>query len=497
MVFKRPLLFLSLPSLAIVLGLVWFRRKRSVHCDTGGINTSKNTLIDNANNKLSLDENTDKNCKTLKHSNSLPIANNTVITESIDTKLGKSAPIDIIPNRSPPFKPKEDNTEINPDLLTSKIKDTEFKTLKSIEEQEDCESISPIDLPDSVERRRFSFSQRIIKQEEEPIVIKASMAAKVSPKNSFAENKYTEECVDNNNKIDFAESRDSANHSPIDRNLSEKEDEEELNKNCENPPQSASPPLSLCSHHSSDSGKGSSPPHSEATPISLYDFLLPHSLVGHLIGRKGNFVNQIKNKTGATVIVKKLPQSKNKICSIEGTPSDINAALKLIRSKLPEKRYPQLTLEQIQVSEANAESVDSACLRLELIEGINNDVIVSTIASGNHLFLQQPLHPSYPSLNMLQEYMVQSYTSSDSPAIPDIFENVVCVAPVESKWYRVQVVSCDAESQLTLCKYLDFGGFCNVTSSDLRQIRTDFMTVPFQSIECILSNVKPVGMYII
>lgn len=494
MVFKRPLLFLSLPSLALVLGLVWFRRKRSnVHCDTGGENKS-NLIQNNQSEKITLNN--------YKHSNSLPIENNISKTELLD-KLGKSAPIDIIPNlRSPPFNKNTTDKNIDPELLNNKIKDTEFKTLNSIEEQEDFGSISsPIDLPDSGERRRFSFSPRTIKIDmDEPIVVKASMAAKISPKNSFAETKYTEECI---------EDRDSANHSPM-LELTKHSNVDEYNhhsndnnkmimteEETRNPPVS-SPPLSLCSIHSNDSGKGSSPPHSIGAPPTSYEFLLPLNLVGQIIGRKGSYVSQIKSKTGADVIVKKHPETnKMKICSIKGTEKEIDAAIAMIRTKLPENRYPNLTMARVYFTAPQTvialPALDTTCLRLQLIEGINNDVIISTVMSGGHVFFQQPLHPSYPSLNILQSCMLQSYSMDDSPALPEITEDAICVAPTNGGWYRVQIISHNPETQSCLVKYLDYGGYTSVLGTDLRQIRTDFMTVSFQAIECLLSNIKPVG----
>lgn len=42
---------------------------------------------------------------------------------------------------------------------------------------------------------------------------------------------------------------------------------------------------------------------------------------------------------------------------------------------------------------------------------------------------------------------------------------------------------------MCLVKYLDFGGYVSVKSSELRQIHADFMTVPFQAIECVMGNI--------
>lgn len=108
---------------------------------------------------------------------------------------------------------------------------------------------------------------------------------------------------------------------------------------------------------SNDSGKGGSevvtPPPSrtlvnESSTLNIYEFIIPQSLVGKLIGKHGSSVANIKDKTGAHVIVRKHPtNSKLKVCSIEGTRKEIDSALKLIRDKFPLKRFPELTLEQV------------------------------------------------------------------------------------------------------------------------------------------------------
>lgn len=40
-------------------------------------------------------------------------------------------------------------------------------------------------------------------------------------------------------------------------------------------------------------------------------------------------------------------------------------------------------------------------------------------------------------------------------------------------------------------KYLDYGGYGRVSASSLRQLRADFLSLPFQAIECYLANVTP------
>lgn len=48
----------------------------------------------------------------------------------------------------------------------------------------------------------------------------------------------------------------------------------------------------------------------------------------------------------------------------------------------------------------------------------------------------------------------------------------------------------DEETETSYVKFLDYGGFAYVENSKLRQIRGDFMLLPFQAAECVLSNIK-------
>lgn len=110
-----------------------------------------------------------------------------------------------------------------------------------------------------------------------------------------------------------------------------------------------------------------------------------------------------------------------KLCVIEGSPDGITAALDLIRQHFPEKTYPHVTLEQIEYEPILPAEISwvPELMQLSLIEGVNNDVIVSHIVQPNHFFIQLPTHPTYPSLGTLDEKMTQLYETVESPPVPD------------------------------------------------------------------------------
>lgn len=84
------------------------------------------------------------------------------------------------------------------------------------------------------------------------------------------------------------------------------------------------------------------------------------------------------------------------------------------------------------------------------------------------------------------------YNNTESPLLPNpITENIICAAQSEGDWYRVMVMPSDTETNTSNVIFLDYGGYAYIENSKLRQIRGDFLLLPFQAAECILANVKP------
>lgn len=48
-----------------------------------------------------------------------------------------------------------------------------------------------------------------------------------------------------------------------------------------------------------------------------------------------------------------------------------------------------------------------------------------------------------------------------------------------------------ADRSVCEIKLVDMGGYAQVPTSSLRQIRQDFLALPFQAVECYLSNIEP------
>lgn len=69
--------------------------------------------------------------------------------------------------------------------------------------------------------------------------------------------------------------------------------------------------------------------------------------------------------------------------------------------------------------------------------------------------------------------------------------NIICVAPLETGWFRAQIVKVNDETDEVTVKLVDYGGYVVMSALSLKQIRSDFMDLPFQAVECRLAHVAP------
>ncbi|KAI1293589.1 A-kinase anchor protein 1, mitochondrial [Halotydeus destructor] len=262
------------------------------------------------------------------------------------------------------------------------------------------------------------------------------------------------------------------------------------------------------SEDSNDSGKGGSEVFGDSpsavamfSPIEsrvlIYQFVMPSAYCGRLIGKAGNYVHLIKHESNANVVVSDHPQfPETSICTVEGNrPNDIRVALHLIRQRFPARVYPEITLNQVNLitplDAHNCTVALSHSCRLPLPLNVSSDVLLSCLISPGHFFLQQPTHPTYFQLQMLDMYMATSYSNVTAPGVPRPSVGIVVAVPSVHGWHRALVVSVnDEECEV---KFLDYGGFWKVPVAALKQIRIDFMYLPFQATECFLADIKPVN----
>ncbi|KAF0759180.1 KH domain-containing protein akap-1-like [Aphis craccivora] len=255
---------------------------------------------------------------------------------------------------------------------------------------------------------------------------------------------------------------------------------------------------------SQDSGKGGSSFSGELRTVSdsdeqtSYDFLVPIELVGPIIGKKGAFVKYIKEKSNVRLFVEnktESPEDKYKMCTLVGSEININKALKLIRTKFPERAYPEFTLECIS-SMLDGSPVISQLFKSELIEGVNNHVIVTDLVATDHFFVHNASSPDYAMLSALNLAMNDTFGNSKED-IPEVDLRTVTHGSVvatfsEDNWYRAQVIDVDEKKyESANVFFLDYGGCKKIEQCDMRPMHDSLISLSFQAIECSLANIAP------
>ncbi|KAK7485431.1 hypothetical protein BaRGS_00023379 [Batillaria attramentaria] len=256
-----------------------------------------------------------------------------------------------------------------------------------------------------------------------------------------------------------------------------------------------SPSCDTNSEESNDSGRGGSLGENLVAltggEVVHYELSFPSELCGRLIGRQGRNIHYIKEESGATVALSSNPFTPDfQICRVQGLQAEVDKALLMIRKKFPLAQYPQLAM--IPIGPPQPSILIPEVMQLDLPEGVSVEVVVSAIVNAGHIFVQQPTHPSFPSLESLMIVMNTVYSDENVPSLPRPVEGgVICASESEGQWYRAQVMQVYLEDDTCDIKYVDYGGYARVPASSLKQIRSDFMTLPFQAVECYLANITP------
>lgn len=230
---------------------------------------------------------------------------------------------------------------------------------------------------------------------------------------------------------------------------------------------------------------------SSSSELIIWEIEVPKHLVGRLIGKQGRYVSFLKQNSGAKIYISTLPYTQEfQICHIEGTQQQVDKALSLIGKKFKDLDMtnlyapppPPLTLPSLPMTSW-----------LLLPSGVTVEVIVVNIVSAGHVFVQQHTHPTYHALRSLDQQMFLCYSQPGTPALPSPAEvGVICAAPAaEEAWWRAQVITFYKETNEVEIRYVDYGGYDRVKIDSLRQIRSDFVTLPFQGAEVLLDNIAP------
>ncbi|XP_066218588.1 tudor and KH domain-containing protein [Saccopteryx leptura] len=120
------------------------------------------------------------------------------------------------------------------------------------------------------------------------------------------------------------------------------------------------------------------------------------------------------------------------------------------------------------------------------------EVYVSASEHPNHFWIQIIGSRSL-QLDKLVNEMTQHYENSlPEDLTVHIGDIVAAPLPTNGSWYRARVLGTLENGNLDLY-FVDFGDNGDCPLRDLRALRSDFLSLPFQAIECSLARIAPTG----
>ncbi|XP_050765001.1 A-kinase anchor protein 1, mitochondrial [Gymnogyps californianus] len=231
---------------------------------------------------------------------------------------------------------------------------------------------------------------------------------------------------------------------------------------------------------------------SSKSDFVIWEIEVPKELVGRLIGKQGRYMSFLRQASGAKIYVSTLPYFRDsQVCHIEGSPHQVEKVLSLIG-----KKFKELCLTNIYALPPPTPLTLHSLLMtawLFLPDGVTVEVVVANQVDAGHMFLQQHTHPTFHVLRSLDQQMYACYSQPEIPTLPTPVEvGIICAAPgLDGAWLRAQVISYFEETSEVELRYVDYGGYDKVKIDTLRQIRSDFLSLPFQGAEVLLDNVVP------
>ncbi|RZC39303.1 TUDOR and/or KH 1 domain containing protein [Asbolus verrucosus] len=247
--------------------------------------------------------------------------------------------------------------------------------------------------------------------------------------------------------------------------------------------------------------------------LECEDVFVPQQSIARIIGRDGERIREICCMSGAKVTVDNNRASVSRRVTIKGTKEQIVVAKSLIEEVVEQLQRAQV---QIDASLAKREprlppkggdspkSVDSPKVeRISPVPGQPDaqfEVYVSAMVDPSRFWLQI-VGPKATELDVLVEEMTEYYRkreNREAHVLDKVNKGdlVAAVFQYDSKWYRAEVLGINNESpgqQQAELYYVDYGDTDLVPVEELYELRTDFLRLHFQAIECFLARIDPVG----
>ncbi|KAF5270669.1 hypothetical protein FQA39_LY01407 [Lamprigera yunnana] len=240
---------------------------------------------------------------------------------------------------------------------------------------------------------------------------------------------------------------------------------------------------------------------------------ISQKLVGKIIGRCGEKILEISAKSGAKVHFDSHRSASSRKLMFKGTDEQINVAKKLVNEII---KKCQVSRSQMEFSLAKREPRAQAKSPVPLLEvespkverispvprqsDTQFEVYVSAMIDPSHFWLQM-VGPKATQLDQLVEDMTEYYGKEENQNLHTLNslgngDLVAAQFNFDKKWYRAEVLKVTNENgmdPLAELYFVDYGDTDLVPCKNVFELRTDFLRLNFQAIECYLAGIEPKG----
>lgn len=257
----------------------------------------------------------------------------------------------------------------------------------------------------------------------------------------------------------------------------------------------------------------------ERAPIVKVELLVPQRLANKINGRGGEIIQDISRTSLAKISIDPNGRNGKAKITIVGNQKQVNIARKLLDDQIEEDEQLRLAVDEVEQRReprrsptnmsmtssmySSQTSLSSQPPRDKLMAARGDDkpmeVYVSAVASPTKFWVQL-VGPQSKKLDDMVKEMTTYYSSADNRAkhqltAPYVGQIVAAVFKFDEKWYRAEIVDImpnqyNPKEQVIDLYFVDYGDSEYISPADICELRTDFLTLRFQAVECFLANVK-------
>ncbi|XP_030383446.1 tudor and KH domain-containing protein homolog [Scaptodrosophila lebanonensis] len=253
----------------------------------------------------------------------------------------------------------------------------------------------------------------------------------------------------------------------------------------------------------------------ERAPVVKVELQVPHRLAHKLNGRGAEIIQDICRNSLAKVSIDLNGRNNKAKITIVGNQKQVNIARKLLDDQIEEDEDLRRAVEEVEQKReprrsptnssmySSQNSLSSLQPRDKMLAARVDDkpmeVYVSAVASPTKFWVQL-VGPQSKKLDDMVQEMTNYYSSAENRAkhvltAPYVGQIVAAVFKFDEKWYRAEVVDImpnqfNPQEQVIDLYFVDYGDSEYIAPADICELRTDFLTLRFQAVECFLANVK-------